>query len=99
MIAPDKPKLISRQGQRRGPAGPGRELDDPLWTSWMRGELAPWRPAPGFARRVLMDIFGTTWLLIGIISGAVLLVFFAILALTAAASVHVDAASARRKAQ
>ena len=77
----------------------GCELNDPLWTSRMRGEHAPARPAPGLGRRVLMDIFGATWLLIGIISGVLLLVFVAILTLAVAACMHVEAASARRKAQ
>jgi hypothetical protein len=77
----------------------GCELNDPLWTSWMRGEQAPARPAPGLGRRLLVDTFGATWLVIGIVSDVLLLVFVAILTLTAAVCMHVDAASARRKAQ
>jgi Protein of unknown function (DUF3040) len=75
----------------------GCELEDPQWTSRMRGELAPARPASGLGRRVLMDVFGVVWLLIGIISGVLLLDFVAILVLTAAACMHVDAASAKRR--
>lgn len=77
----------------------GCELDDPLWTSRMRGGHAPVRPAPGLGRRALMDIFGVVWLLTGIISGVLLLVLVAILTLVAAACMHVEAASARRKAE
>jgi hypothetical protein len=46
-----------------------------------------------------MDIFGVVWLLTGIISGVLLLVLVAILTLVAAACMHVEAASARRKAE
>jgi hypothetical protein len=77
----------------------GCELSDPLWTYRMRGGHAPARPAPGLGRRVLMDIAGIAWVLIGIASGVLLLVFVAILTLAAAACMHVDAASAKQKAR
>jgi hypothetical protein len=77
----------------------GCELNDPLWTSRMRGEQVPAHPAPGLSRRLLMDTFGLTWLVIGTISGVLLLIFVAVLTLTAAACMHADAASAKRRAQ
>jgi hypothetical protein len=75
----------------------GCELDDPLWTSRMRGEQVPAHPATGLRLRLLMDTFGVIWLLIGSISGVLLLIFVAILTLAAAACMHVEAASAKRR--